>query len=116
MGRRTIYSTIIGDYARAHFIFKSDLSSCKNVPVVAIERAELALQQGRYKEIWETLDEALSNYSLEESNTQGASYHAMSMFRALAAIRYKGSLEPAKEDGRGYSVKQRRRSFLSPAQ
>lgn len=95
---RAIYSTTIGDYATAHSIFGGELSRLKNIPVVAIERAELALQQGRYKEIWTTLDYALTDVPSEQSGQGDASRRLMSMFRALAALKYKGILEPAKEE------------------
>jgi hypothetical protein len=95
---RAIYCTTIGDYATAHSIFSHELSSCANIPVVAIERAELALLQGRYKEIWEVLDGVLAGLAPEDPGLKNAPRRLMRMFHALGAIKYKGTLEPAKRE------------------
>lgn len=95
-----IYCTITGQYATARSLFESRLSSVKVVPVVAIERAELAYRQGRYKEIWEILEEVLPDFPNEgtEHDIEDAPYHLMRILHALAAIRYKGIVEPAKRE------------------
>jgi hypothetical protein len=95
---RAIYATSIGDYATAHSIFMGELSNFANVPVVAIERAELALLQGRHKDICETLDQALAYLSSQQLNIDLPSCRLMSIFHALAAISCKGTLEPAKHE------------------
>ncbi|KAF2183986.1 hypothetical protein K469DRAFT_689723 [Zopfia rhizophila CBS 207.26] len=68
------------------------------MPVVVIERAELALQQGKYKEIWETLDGVLAKLPSTARDPDDSSYRLMSLLHAMAAIKYKGTLEPAKEE------------------
>ncbi|KAH7111195.1 CHAT domain-containing protein [Dactylonectria macrodidyma] len=92
--------TITGQYTAARSLFESRLSSVKAIPVVAIERAELAYRQGRYKEIWETLEEVLPDSPSEgtEPDMEDAPYRLMRILHALAAIRYKGTVEPAKRE------------------
>jgi hypothetical protein len=93
-----IYCTITGQYAAARSMFESRLSNVKVVPVVSVERAELAYRQGRYKEIWETLEEVLPDVANEGTvhDMEDAPYRLMRIFHALAAIRYKGTVEHAK--------------------
>ncbi len=96
---RAIRLTDLGEFQRSRCIFDGELFQHRNVPVVAIERAELALRQGRHKEIWETLEQALedSHWKVGSPLDEGAC-RLMRIFRALAAINYKGTLEPAKEE------------------
>lgn len=95
---RAVHYTITGQYADARSIFESSLSGVRAIPVVAIERAELALRQSRYTEIWETLEIALAELPSEDAKTEleDASYRLMKLLHALAAIRHKGIVDPAR--------------------
>lgn len=97
---QAIYCTMTGQYAAARSLFESRLSSVKAVPVVAIERAELGYRQGRFKEIWEMLEEVLPNLPNKdaEHDMEDAPYRLMRILHALAAIMYKGTVEPAKRE------------------
>jgi len=97
---RAVHCTITGQYADVRSIFDGSLSDVRTVPVVAIERAELALRQGRYKEIWETLETALAELPSEDATTDSeeASHRLMKLLHALAAIRHKGILDLARHE------------------
>jgi hypothetical protein len=96
---RAIYLGNIGHYDRARSIFDNELLWAKSVPVVAIERAELALRQGRFRESWDVLDKVLADISSNSAPDadEGVS-RLMRIFHAMAAINCKGTLELAKEE------------------
>ncbi|KZF22832.1 hypothetical protein L228DRAFT_137515 [Xylona heveae TC161] len=95
---KAILFTEIGHYAQAHAIFETGFLTTRSVPVVVIEEAELAMQQLHYGEVYRILGRGLQaaqrspGYDVNEP-----ALRFMSLFQAMAAIHYKGTVTPAIE-------------------
>lgn len=96
---RAIHCTTIGDYPTAYSIFDGELAhESTTVPVVMIECAELRLQQGKYGEIWEILDDFIAKIPADARCADDSSHRLIRLLHAMAAMKFKGVLGPAKEE------------------
>ena len=85
----------IGRYKDALSIFKLDLTTVRNVPVVLIEWSNLYLISGRYGELYRLLEKPLRDWKDNSAILDRPERRLLALQWVLVMTRHKGMLQPA---------------------
>lgn len=87
-----IWLKISGQSAAARLLYNHELSFYWNEPLIAIERADLELECGRWGRAWRILDAALTNSRAVKADLDLPEYRLLSLARAMFGIRHRGDV------------------------
>jgi hypothetical protein len=79
-------------------IFEQHLIPLQHLPIVAIERAVLEQEAGRWGKAWSILDEAIKRAQYHDTDLDLPEYRLIAMMRAMFGIRHRGDLNFALQE------------------
>jgi hypothetical protein len=88
---RAIQLKRIGQFEKADIVYRIDLASVGNVPVVLIERCELLAGQGRMGDIWSLLDPIMLSLRSSDAEMEREDHRLLALWHATACVFHLGA-------------------------
>jgi hypothetical protein len=89
---------VTGQVFSARAVFTRELKAFKNVPIVAIEHADLELEAGRWGAAWEILNSARDHFKKVRANLDLPEHRLIALTWVMLGVRHQGDLDSAAQE------------------
>ncbi|PQE27902.1 tetratricopeptide repeat protein [Rutstroemia sp. NJR-2017a BBW] len=86
---------VTGQVFSARAIFTEELTALRNIPIVAIEHADLELEAGRWGAAWKILDSARDHFRNVGADFDLPEHRLIALTWAMLGVRHRGDLDSA---------------------
>src|SRR3954464_9475711 len=86
---------VTGQVSSARAIFTGELKAFRNIPIVAIEHADLELEAGRWGAAWKTLNSARDHFKRVRADFDLPEHRLIALTWVMLGIRHRGDLDSA---------------------